>query len=128
MTMQSTEIGRDGVDQSMQACIDACMQCHGICEQTIRYCLNAGEHANGGRMNEAGHMRLLMDCAAICQASQDFMLRDSEFHPRVCGLCAEICKQCAQDCERFGGDAQMKACANACRQCASACQRMAATA
>ncbi len=121
--IENTEVGRS-MDQDMQACIEACMQCHAVCVQTIRYSLQASEHARSNRMTEAGHMRLLLDCAAMCQTSADFMLRGSEFHPQVCGVCATVCGQCADSCDRFGEDAQLSACANACRQCASSCQRM----
>jgi hypothetical protein len=52
------------------------------------------------------------------------MLRQSDFHMKTCGLCAEICTACAKSCERMGQDEQMKTCAAACRACAESCQKM----
>jgi hypothetical protein len=109
------------VDERMRTCIDECHACHDSCAETVMHCLQmGGEHA------EAGHIRLLLDCAEICQTSANFMLRMSEHHGHVCGLCAEICDQCAQDCERFGDDEMMQQCAAACRSCADSCREMAA--
>jgi hypothetical protein len=72
----------------------------------------------GGAHVEPSHIRLLLGCAEICQASANFMLRGSEFHGRLCAVCAEICEMCAESCERLGDDEQMRACIAACRHCA----------
>ena len=104
----------------MKECIQRCLDCYRTCVETATYCLQ-----QGGRHAEARHMRVLLDCAELCRTSADFMLRGSEFHGRICGVCAEVCERCAQECERFGDDAQMRACAEACRRCAEACRRMA---
>jgi hypothetical protein len=83
----------------------------------------------GGRHAEAAHIRLLTDCANICQISADFMLRGSDFHGRACALCAEVCRVCAEDCERVDpNDQLMKDCAAQCRSCADSCERMATAA
>jgi hypothetical protein len=91
-----------------------------MCLLTIPYCLQ-----HGGQHAEAAHIRLLLDCAEICQTSANFMLRGSDLHSRICAVCAEICDRCAQDCERFEGDQQMQACAQACHRCAESCRQMA---
>jgi hypothetical protein len=96
------------------------MNCHAVCQEMVTHCLQqGGEHA------EAGHLRLLLDCAEICQVSANFMLRGSPFHVRTCAACAEICQACAEDCEQMGGDERMRACAEACRRCAESCAQMA---
>jgi MinD superfamily P-loop ATPase len=87
---------------------------------TVTYCLQ-----KGGNHAEQSHIRLLLDCAEICETSANFMLRTSELHARTCGVCAEVCERCAQDCDRMGDDAQMKACADMCRRCAESCRQMA---
>lgn len=106
----------------MQRCIQSCVSCHEICEQMVGHCLEmGGEHA------APDHIRLLRDCAQICQVSAAFMLRGSEFHMRTCGACAEICQACAQDCERMAGDDEMmRMCAEICRRCAESCENMSA--
>ena len=103
----------------MQRCIELCQSCHDICLNTLAYCLQ-----QGGRHTEEQHLRLLMDCAQICQTSADFMLRESTFHPRVCGACADICESCADSCGTMSDDERMKACADLCRECATTCRDM----
>jgi hypothetical protein len=107
-------------NQSMQHCIQVCLECHSICLETIQHCLSkAGKHA------DPAHIRLLSDCAQICQTSADFMLRGSNIHTDTCEVCAKTCEQCAEDCEQFKGDPDMKKCADICRQCAESCHEMA---
>lgn len=104
----------------MQQCIDDCLECHSICLETVTHCLQMG-----GKHAEPRHIRLLLDCAEICQTSANFMLRGSDLHGHTCRVCAEVCTACAKDCERFSDDAQMMACAEMCRRCAASCQEMA---
>ncbi len=106
--------------QDMQQCITNCLECHGICSNIAIYCLE-----KGGQHAQANHIKLLLDCAEICQTSANFMLRSSGFHARTCGVCAEICDRCAQECDRMGDDAQMKRCVEVCRRCAASCRQMA---
>lgn len=108
------------IDEKMRACIEECHSCHDICTETVTHCLEmGGEHA------EPGHIRLLLDCAEICQTSANFMQRVSDFHVQVCGVCADVCERCAEDCERFEDDEIMQQCAEVCRSCASSCREMA---
>ena len=108
----------------MQACLAACSNCHDTCLSTIQHCL---EH--GGQHVQKAHLTLMMDCVQICHSSQDFMLRGSQFHAQVCGVCAQVCAACAKSCEAIQDpDGMMKACAEACRRCAEECSKMAAMA
>jgi hypothetical protein len=107
----------DKMNQKQQ-CIQDCLDCHRVCQE-----MALSPHAEG-RQVAANHFRLLLDCAAICQASADFMASDSDLQGRFCGACAEICLRCAQECERFESDVQMNACANTCRRCAESCRQM----
>jgi hypothetical protein len=106
--------------QEMQTCIDNCQDCHAACIETISHCLEmGGDHAS------PEHIRLLQDCVQICMTSADFMLRASDYHPQVCGVCADICDACANECERMSeGSDFMQRCAEACRRCAESCRRM----
>ncbi|MFP2926287.1 four-helix bundle copper-binding protein [Pyxidicoccus sp. 3LG] len=105
----------------MRQCIQNCLECHRVCVETLAYCLQ-----KGGRHAEAKHVRLMMDCAEICQTSANFMLRGSELHTRTCFACAEVCERCAESCAAMGDDAMMKACAELCRRCAESCRKMSA--
>jgi hypothetical protein len=87
--------------------------------ETLSYCLGqGGEHA------EQEHIRLLADCAELCQTNENFMLRGSELHTRLCRVCESVCILCAEDCEHFINDETMQRCARVCRRCAVACGRM----
>lgn len=83
----------------------------------MTHCLEAG-----GDHTAPQHFRLMVDCAAICATTADFMLHKSQFQHQLCALCAEACIACAEDCARVGG---MEACVAACRACAEHCAAMA---
>jgi hypothetical protein len=103
---------------SLEAAIKACMDCHSMClRMAMTYCVE-----KGGHHAEAAHLRLLMNCAEICQTSANFMLSGSPLHGRVCAVCAEVCEACARNCEQLG---EMAECAEECRRCAKSCKTMA---
>jgi hypothetical protein len=106
--------------QHMRQCIQNCLECHSRCLETAMHCQQMG-----GKHAEPAHVRLLLDCAEICQTSANFLLRSSSFHSRVCGVCADVCAQCARSCEQFPDDSQSKACAAAARRSAESCRMMA---
>lgn len=108
------------VSKEMQRCIQECRNCASICLETVQHCLKLG-----GKHAEPAHIRMLMDCAEICQASANFMQRGSPLHMQTCAACAEVCKACAEDCERFKDDEMMQACAKACQSCEESCRQMA---
>lgn len=140
--MQTNMLTYTPVTAGMRECIENCQDCHRVCLETIQYSLAQGE-----RYAERLHLRLLMDCAEICQVSANFMLRGSESHARVCELCARICEDCAQSCDRLAvpavgtgaalsyhsgrasahldhSDEQMSQCSEICRRCAESCKKM----
>ena len=105
----------------MDACIEACLQCHVVCTMTAQYCLT-----QGGAHAEVSNVGLLLDCAEICQTSANFMMRGSPYHTLTCGVCAEICRECAAACRNFADDENMAHCAEVCEECAAACEEMVA--
>jgi len=109
------------LNEEMRLCIQNCRNTHEICLLTINHCLTMG-----GKHAEPAHIRLLQDCAEICQTSANFMLRMSDLHGAVCGVCAEVCEACAVSCDAFPDDARMAQCAEMCRVCAQSCREMAA--
>jgi hypothetical protein len=70
-------------------------------------------------------MLALLDSVDMCAISTSFMLRDSNLHARVCGLCAQVCDACANACDSFPDDHVMLRCAEECRRCAGSCRAMA---
>jgi hypothetical protein len=110
------------ISTDMRHCIENCTTCHSICIETTQHCLQLG-----GKHAEASHIQTLLDCAQICATSADFMLRGSDLHGQVCGVCTEACERCAEHCERMAdGDEMMLRCAQVCRSCAESCRQMAA--
>ncbi len=109
--------------KEVEQCLNSCTECHSICAEILTYCLE-----KGNKHTEPEHIKLLRDCAEICQTSANFMLRGSKFHALVCGACAQICQKCAEMCEKFGDDEKMMQCAEVCRRCADSCTRQAQTA
>jgi hypothetical protein len=107
--------------EQMQRCIQECLSCFSICEQTLAHALK-----RGGRHATADLTRALLDCAESCRMSAAMMSRESAFHARQCALCADVCKACEEACEAFADDPQMKACADACRSCFESCRTMGA--
>ena len=105
----------------MKDCINDCDDCHGICLETVSWCLD-----QGGEYASRVVVTLLQDAAEIAQASANFMIRDSDLHAFTCGATAAIAERCADMCERMADQAQMQACANACRRCAGSCRAMSA--
>ncbi len=118
---QSTRENWMNIPSAMQICIQNCTECYQMCSHLVGYCLTKGnQHAN------AEHIKLLLDCARICNLSSDFMIRHSEFHDSTCKICAEVCTACAASCDKISkDDPLMQACAEACRKCATTCTEMA---
>ena len=109
------------MSHDMQECIQNCLDCHRICLETAMHCLQMG-----GKHADPAHIRVLLDCAEICQTSANFMIRGSEFHSRTCAVCAEVCRRYADECEQMGPDTKMQECIDICRRCAESCSHMAA--
>lgn len=109
------------IEPEMTDCIEHCLNCHRVCIETSRYCLQ-----KGGPHAEAGHVSLLWDCAEICATSADFMLRRSPLHSETCATCSVVCQRCAESCERMGSDDVMRRCAEVCRACSASCSKMSA--
>ena len=108
----------DRFSRQVHATMEALARCHTTClSMVMTHCFElGGEHAR------PQHIRLMLDCAVICTATADLLAHKSQFHNRVCALCADICEVCAADCERLG---QMDECVEICRQCAALCRETA---
>ena len=113
-------IDHDHEHEEMQESIEVCLNCHAACTMTIQHCL-----AIGGTHSEINLVGVLLDCADLCQASANFMLRGSPFHVVTCSACAELCRACAEACRAVEGDEQIQHCAEVCDECAISCEQMA---
>ncbi len=114
--LQSTEMA---ATDEVKACIKDSLECFQNCTKTSRQCIS-----RGGKYVETKTIKLLMDCAKICNVNADFMLRDSTYYPQICGLAADICDECSDNCDRFD-EPFMRECAGICRRCSESCREMA---
>lgn len=120
MTLQEVLMHVIPMTKEVEQCLTNCTDCHSICVEMLTYCVE-----KGNKHTDPAHIRLLRDCAEICQTTANFILRGSKLHGLTCRACAEICMRCAEDCEKFTDDDKMKMCAELCRRCAESCKRMA---
>ena len=110
--MEAKELEHDAIE----SCVVACGNCSRVCLGHVRHCLELG-----GDHGEPAHIAGLLTCANICRTAAELMTIDSEWHPTVCDLCAQVCEECADACAAMD---DMEACVAACRQCAQACRIM----
>ena len=114
---RAAESEHSPMESPFQENIDACLDCHSLClRMAMTFCLE-----RGGRHVEQKHLRLMLNCAELCQTSANFMLSDSPMHSRVCLICAEACEACAKSCEQVG---DMRECVEECLSCAKSCRSM----
>lgn len=103
-------------DNAMAKCLAACNDCSRVCLQHIEHCLTlGGEHA------APAHITMLLTCSTVCRSASELMALDSEWHPTMCDLCAQVCDECADACDALG---DMEDCVAACRDCADVCREM----
>jgi hypothetical protein len=101
----------------MEACIKNCGDCSAACDKALSH-----EQAKSKAATEL--TKVLEDCSAICKTSEGMLKRGSEFHPKVCKVCADICAKCAELCEK-SKDKALQDCAKECRKCEDSCKKMA---
>ena len=106
------------LSSQINAAIQSLQHCHAICSSmALTHCLEMG-----GAHARPQHLRLMLDCAALCAFTADALGRKSQFHSGFAMLCAEVCETCEKDCEALGG---MEDCVRACGECALCCREVA---
>ena len=114
----TTQTATPALSAEVRASISDCLACYSACTEAVTYCLE-----QGGAHADSAHIRLLLDCAAMCRTAADFMLRNSDCQSNVCTLAAEVAAACARSCAGLKDDPRMKAVADACLRCASSCKQ-----
>ena len=107
------------VTNAYQKCIDACNRCAQACYECFEACLNEADVQARTKC-----IKMLAECAQMCQMSATGMASNGMFVKEHCGLCAIVCDACAQECNMFK-DQHCKQCAQECRTCAQECKDMA---
>lgn len=80
--------------EDLSACVAACLAALEQSQACANACIRSGD-----RMLENCAL-LSLDCAAICQATLNVLLRQSDHHGDFCALCQHICNACARECEQ----------------------------
>ncbi|URZ09165.1 four-helix bundle copper-binding protein [Clostridium felsineum] len=106
------------VTNQYQKCIDACVKCSQACYECFESCLNEPDIDR-----RRSCLKLLIECARMCEMSMAGMSMNSQFAKDHCKLCQVACDQCAKECSMFQDDHCQK-CADVCRTCASECASM----
>ncbi len=65
-------------------------------------------------------LKLLQDCANICDTQSLFLVKNSQFSKQLALLCAHICEICGNECKKWP-DYYSQHCAKICLDCAIAC-------
>lgn len=92
------------------------------CARTCYECLNAClDEEDADKRKRC--VKMLIECARMCETSAFFMAMDGKFIKRQCELCAEVCDVCAQECSVFD-DQYCRKCYEECRSCADKCREM----
>ena len=103
--------------------IDEFNNCQQVCMETAAHCMRMGsEYA------EAPLLRLLWDCAYVCEMSSEYDRLESPMQARgAYEITAELCDRVAQRCASFQYDRILMMCADTCRRCALYCREKAGT-
>lgn len=98
--------------------ISLCGLCAENCYQCYRNCLDE-LHCE----KKKHCLKLLMDCAMICELTATMVALSSEFLRDQIRLCARVCERCKEECEQ---EAEMycKTCAEACTRCFHECNHV----
>ena len=105
-------------NQTVERCIEECLQC-------LRWCAECrAESLNEDPVMMRDCIRLCNECLELCRTCVALLTGSSEFAHRVCGICSDLCRACASECGKHDGET-MKKCAQACRHCAATCAEVA---
>lgn len=113
---------------AISRCIDACFLCVETCTACADACL-------AERMTDrlVICIRLDLDCAAVCAATGNILVRANKGGYRQLleaqlATCIAFCRACADECTRHGAmHKHCKVCADACTECVEACNEMLAS-
>jgi hypothetical protein len=103
--------------QQMWDCVSVCSDTQRSCLDTVRYCLDMG-----GRFSASGRIRVLLDCASMCQTTAEDSRHGSILYEQSASYCAHLCERVARELYPLAADDMIQACILACQRCAEYCQ------
>lgn len=105
------------LSEGVRQCVPMCADCHLSCLATMRYGLQ-----QGGPHADQQVIRLLYDCAQMCQLCVTVLHSSPDLESQIFQACADYCGRCAEVCDSLADDPQFQACGELCRQCAKGCR------
>lgn len=99
-----------------QELIDKLNVCITACESCADKCL---DEENIEMMVEC--IRLDKDCADVCRAAVNLLIRQSDMTDRILQICSEVCHDCSEECRKHEMQ-HCQDCARACHECEEACK------
>src|SRR5690242_16353757 len=103
--------------QHMWDCVSVCSDTQRACLDTVRYCLDMG-----GRFSASGRIRVLLDCASMCQTTAQDSRHGSILYAQSASYCADFCERVARELHPLAADAMIQAGVHACKRCAESCR------
>ncbi len=105
-----------GGELEANKCIAALQKCHAVCMRTLSY--------SGNQIEREYHTheelrKSMLDCAEMCQAAANFLIRDSDHYLRICREASEICKDLASISKVID---RMEGVISKCNECIHACR------
>lgn len=91
--------------------------CSGTCYKMMNDLLDSEDYYRRSKQ-----IRLLHECAKICDSQAIFTLIDSHYVKHHAKLCAAICETCAEECSKHA-DLASQHCAKVCLNCAESCRK-----
>jgi hypothetical protein len=109
---------------ALEECLAACFECHETCSSCADACL--GEETIAQMV---ACIRLNLDCAAICRATGEVLLRQTAPHEKVrravLQACLVACEACGAECGQHAEKMEhCKVCSESCRRCVEACRAL----
>jgi hypothetical protein len=118
---------RGETNESLIACIEACLDCAQVCASCADACLAEPMVAELTQC-----IRLNLDCSDVCDVTSIVASRRTGTNElvikRLIEACVEACRLCGDECAAHAGRmAHCRICAEACRHCEAACRTAAET-
>jgi hypothetical protein len=118
---------RGGTNDTLIACIEACLDCAQTCTSCADACLAEPMVAELTQC-----IRFNLDCADLCATTAQVASRRTGSNElvirRLIETCAEACRLCGDECSGHAEKmAHCRICAEACRVCEAACRDAAET-
>lgn len=113
------------MQETQQACIDACLRCLRDVERYLQACL---VEAVKGKSLDEETLRVCRDCIEICSLAASLLLRNDLLSPSLCLIAAQLCQRCSQACRADNSHPLARQSGHSAEACAESCRTFASTA